>query len=111
MALFHLVICQQVIGQVSINTDGSAPHPSAMLEVKSTNKGFLLPRIDFNSRPNPASAGLLIFVTANGPLGNNAFYYYDGTGWVMLASANVFQIGQHIGGVQCSILMQQASMD
>jgi hypothetical protein len=97
MALFHLVICQQVIGQVAISTDGSAPNPSAMLEVKSNDKGFLLPRIDFNNRPDPASAGLLIFVTANGPLGNNALYYYDGTGWVMLASATV-HLGQNIGG-------------
>ena len=30
---------------VAVNTDGSAPHPSAMLDVKSTIKEFLLPRI------------------------------------------------------------------
>lgn len=84
--------------QVAISSDGSTPNPSAMLEVKSTNKGLLLPRLDFNNRPNPAVAGLLIYVTANGPLGNNALYFYDGSGWMLLASANAVQIGQHIGG-------------
>lgn len=98
LGLFQFVICGQVISQVAINTDGSAPHPSAMLEIKSANKGLLLPRIDFNNRPDPAVAGLLIFVTANGPLGNNALYYYDGSAWLILASANVAVIGQHIGG-------------
>jgi hypothetical protein len=98
LAFLQLVNCRQVISQVAISTDGSAPHSSAMLEIKSENKGLLLPRIDFNNRPNPAVAGLLIFVTANGPLGNNALYYYDGSGWVILASANILEIGQHIAG-------------
>jgi hypothetical protein len=31
--------------QVAINTDGSAAHPSAMLDVKSTVKGLLIPRM------------------------------------------------------------------
>jgi len=83
--------------QVSINTDGSSPDPSAMLEVKSDSKGLLLPRIDFNNRPASPAAGLLIFVIANGPLGNG-FYMYDGTGWFKLLSAPVFSIGQHYGG-------------
>ncbi len=33
------------LSQVAINTDGSAPEASAMLDVKSTNKGVLLPRM------------------------------------------------------------------
>ena len=98
LAFFQATICQHVIGQVAINTDGTAPNAAAMLDIKSTNKGLLLPRLDFNNRPNPAVAGLMIYVTANGPLGNNALYYYDGSGWIMLASASNVQIGQHIGG-------------
>jgi len=85
------------ICQVSINTDGSNPDASAMLEIKSNNKGFLLPRIDFNNRPASPAAGLMIYVIANGPLGNG-FYIYDGTGWFKLLSAPVFSIGQHYGG-------------
>ncbi|MCX6267111.1 MAG: hypothetical protein NTW16_07110, partial [Bacteroidetes bacterium] len=32
-------------GQVSINTDNSAPDVSAILDLKSTDKGFLPPRM------------------------------------------------------------------
>ena len=32
------------MGQVAINTDGSTPHNSAMLDIKSATKGLLVPR-------------------------------------------------------------------
>ena len=84
------------IGQVSINTDGSSPDPSAMLEIKSDSKGLLLPRLDFNNRPTTPAEGLLIYVTAHGPTGNG-LYIYDGTGWIKLLTPT-YHIGQHIGG-------------
>jgi len=47
---FLLVICvfstlyiNVVFGQVGINNDGSNPDTSAILDVKSTSKGFLIP--------------------------------------------------------------------
>ena len=49
--------------QVSINTDGSNPDSSAILDLKSTNSGLLLPRlntIQISGIVNPA-AGLLVF--------------------------------------------------
>jgi hypothetical protein len=51
--------------QVSIDTYGSQPDPSAMLDVKSTNKGILIPRMTNNERNSIASpaASLLIFNT------------------------------------------------
>ena len=54
-----------VIGfaQVGINTDGSDPDPSAVLDVKSTSKGLLLPRLTIEERDaitDPA-AGLVIY--------------------------------------------------
>ena len=67
---------------IGINT-GGPPDANSMLEVASTNKGILIPRIDYNNRPSSGvTTGMLIFVTANGPLGNNAFYYYNGSAWV-----------------------------
>ena len=56
--------------QVSINTDGSAPNASAMLDVKSNNKGFLLPRlsvVDIAAIINPAD-GLQVYNTTDGKL-------------------------------------------
>lgn len=86
-----IILCdiKPVFSQVSINSDGSAPDNSAMLEIKSTNKGLLLPRIDFNNKPANPPAGLLIFVTANGPFGNNALYLYNGSAWMKMSSANI----------------------
>ena len=72
---------------VGINT-GSSIDSKSMLEVRSTNKGILIPRIDYNNRPLASvQSGTLIFVTANGPYGNNAFYYYNGSTW--LKSSNI----------------------
>ncbi|MEO7483061.1 MAG: hypothetical protein ABIT81_04830 [Ferruginibacter sp.] len=73
---------------VAINNTGSIPDANAMLDVKSTNKGVLIPRIDYNNRPTTSVAsGMLIFVTANGPLGNNVFYYYNGLSWLKVANS------------------------
>ena len=52
---------QSAIAQVGINTDNSAPDNSAMLDVKSSNKGFLPPRItSVDSIANP-TAGLMVY--------------------------------------------------
>ena len=62
-----------VFSQVSINTDNSVPDPSAMLDVKSTNTGVLIPRMTADQRnaiANP-SEGLMLFCTnctSNGAL-------------------------------------------
>ncbi|MDN3658674.1 hypothetical protein QWZ08_23725, partial [Ferruginibacter paludis] len=48
---------------MAINADGSTPDASAMVDIKSTAKGFLLPRMTTtqqNAIPSPAT-GLLIF--------------------------------------------------
>lgn len=52
-------------GQVAINTDGTSPDPSAILDAKSTQKGFLPPRLTTaqrNAISNPAE-GLVIYNT------------------------------------------------
>ena len=93
---FPMLYIPEVMSQVSISTDGSAPDPSAMLEIKSTNKGLLLPRINFNNRPSNPVVGLLIFVTANGPAGNG-LYFYDGAGWTKISTVSYY-MGQHVNG-------------
>ncbi|MCX6250309.1 MAG: hypothetical protein NTX61_06110, partial [Bacteroidetes bacterium] len=66
---------------------------------KATNKGLLLPRIDFADRPDPASAGLMVFVNANGPQGNNAVYVYNGTQWVKLTTSTISMGDYAFGGI------------
>ena len=59
------MLTSSALAQVAVNTDGSLPDNSAMLDVKSTAKGFLPPRMTFaerNSIPNPAE-GLTVYCT------------------------------------------------
>jgi trimeric autotransporter adhesin len=79
MFVLQLSVSAQNVGIT--DDDTYTADPSAMLDVKSTDKGMLIPRVDFNDKPASPATGLLIFVSANGPEGNNAFYYYNGTAW------------------------------
>ena len=83
LLVIMLAVSQWALSQnTGIGT--TTPHPSAMLDVASTAKGFLAPRMLQSQRdliPSP-SMGLLIYQTDNTP----GFYFYNGTGWVQLAS-------------------------
>jgi len=75
--------------QVAVNTDASAPDASAMLDVKSTLKGLLAPRVtttQMNAIVSPAD-GLWVYNTTS-----EGFWYYKlGTGWQQIPSiANSF---------------------
>jgi len=69
------------VAQVAINTDASAPNTSAMLDIKSTSMGLLIPRMEATERNNISSpaTGLIVYVTDN-----NSFSYYNGTQWVQI---------------------------
>src|SRR6516162_4373498 len=85
---------------VDINTDGTLPSASAMLDVKSTTKGFLIPRMTMvqrNAIASPAT-GLLIFQTDVVP----GFYYYTGSGWINLALASATWSTSGNSGVNAS---------
>ena len=60
--------------QVAVTNDGSMPDNSAMLDVKSTEKGILVPRMTAAQRDAIASPanGLLVF-----DLDNNNFCFFD----------------------------------
>ncbi|HEX6171925.1 MAG TPA: hypothetical protein VFZ33_19715 [Chitinophagaceae bacterium] len=63
---------------VSINNDGSTAASSAMLDVKSTTKGFMMPRVTSAQRTTIASPalGLLVFDTDT-----KTIWTYDGSAW------------------------------
>ena len=87
MILFAFVMQNSMAQSVGINSDGSTPNASAMLDVKSTNKGFLPPRIaltgttDVTTISSPV-AGLLIYNTSNTNDVTPGYYYYGGSSWV-----------------------------
>ncbi|MEM6344372.1 MAG: tail fiber domain-containing protein, partial [Bacteroidota bacterium] len=68
--------------QVGINETNTDPDPSAMLDVQSTSKGMLVPRMTETERDNignPAT-GLLIYVT-----NNNQFQFFNGSIWLPIS--------------------------
>jgi hypothetical protein len=66
---------------VAINTDGSLPNANAILDVKSGNKGILIPRMNTTARNAiPNTKGLLVYDTTT-----NGFWYNTGTGWQGIA--------------------------
>lgn len=71
-----MVAALNIKAQVAVSTDGSSADPSAMLEVKSTEKGFLLPRVvDTTNVSNPAE-GLMIY-----DLSSDCLRIYNGLFW------------------------------
>ena len=62
--------------QIGIKDDGTTPDASAMLEVKSDDKGLLIPRVaDTTAIVSPAE-GLMIY-----DLGDKCLRYRKGTEW------------------------------
>ncbi|MBN1115593.1 MAG: tail fiber domain-containing protein [Bacteroidales bacterium] len=64
-----------------------SPHSSAALEIRSTAKGLLIPRMSFSEKMNiinPAE-GLLIYQTDNAA----GFYYFNGQSWENIGSSAV----------------------
>jgi hypothetical protein len=70
-------------GSVGIGT--TSPAASSLLEVRSTTKGFLAPRMTLAQRNliGAPATGLLIYQTD----GTAGFYYYYGSGWRQLLYA------------------------
>jgi hypothetical protein len=72
-----------LFSQVAVNTDGSAPNPSAILDLKSANKGFLLPRMtlaEIYAIATPAE-GLMVYCTDNYPYSGTVAIYRSGQWW------------------------------
>ncbi len=67
------------LGQsVAINSDGSQPHTSSMLDIKNSSKGILIPRTSTTTRMaivNPAK-GLMLYDTTT-----SSFWFYNGSSW------------------------------
>ena len=85
---------------VGINTDGSAADASAMLDVSSTTKGFLPPRMTYAQRQTITSPaiGLMIYCTNCGT--NGEWQGYDGTTWTNISGAAAAPVGSVTIGTQ-----------
>jgi hypothetical protein len=99
--LFSLL--SAVHAQVAINSDNTAPNASAMLDIKSTNRGLLIPRMTTTQRNaivSPAD-GLIIYNTTTNELNqrqNSAWkILLSNDSWTGGGSGWMFNIGDNIG--------------
>ena len=94
MIFLSVTAVGEAYGQgVGISEVDITPHPSAILELQSTLRGFLVPRMDSSGRnaiSSPAH-GLLVFDTTT-----NSFWYYDG-GWKEIRSISLGSANQLLG--------------
>src|SRR5262252_807313 len=72
-------------GAAGIGT--TIPDASSLLEIRSTTKGILIPRMTLAQRNAIASpsTGLMIYQTNSTP----GFYYYSGTAWIAVSPKGV----------------------
>ena len=87
--------------QVGINPDGSPPDQAAMLDVSSTTKGFLPPRMTSTQRnaiSTPAN-GLMVYCTDCGINGSGVLSLYINNEWVNFSpclASNAPSAGTHV---------------
>ncbi|GLU56212.1 hypothetical protein [Dyadobacter frigoris] len=107
-----------VFAQVKIGTNPTTINAGSALEIESTNKGLLMPRISLANTTTwglagIAAAGMHVYNTNAGITSTNTAYptlvakigeyYWDGTGWVALApiakSTSISSFSQSTPGV------------
>ncbi|MDB5202972.1 MAG: hypothetical protein JWQ27_2381 [Ferruginibacter sp.] len=83
LAIGHLqIICAQ---SVAINNTNTGPASSAILDVSSTQKGLLIPRMSTTERTGIATPnnGLLVFDNDT-----NSFWFYGNSAWTQISTSN-----------------------
>lgn len=85
LLLLFLMIWGFAFSQVAINESGEDPDPSAILDLKSTDKGFLVPRMTTAEREaiSTTQSGLLVYDTDK-----ESFWHYNSqnTSWVEIGA-------------------------
>lgn len=91
-----IIVCVTLLitgsyAQVAINETGATPDPSAILDLSSTDKGLLIPRVTTSQRSaiGTTQTGLLVYDTTT-----ESFWYYDNTQatWVEMVVDGVMGI-------------------
>jgi hypothetical protein len=93
LPLLLLCYATTTTSQVKIGDNPTTINSNSVLELESTNKGFLPPRIALNDKSSIApltgtvTAGMLVFSTG-GTLADG-YYYWNGTAWRLVATADL----------------------
>lgn len=117
-SLFLILNIFKLTAQVGIGTN--TPNSSAILEISSSSKGFLPPRValssinDASTISSPATGLLVINTATAGTAPNNVFpgyYYFDGTKWqhIFNPSSNFLKKSILVNSVAPSTIISGAS--
>jgi hypothetical protein len=81
-SLFFIILCTlSSQAQVGINT--ATPNTSAALDVTSTDKGLLIPRVSSTANVTAPTAGMMVYQTG----GTAGFYFYS-TSWNLVGGGS-----------------------
>ena len=96
--IFSILIASYSLQAQNVGIGTNSPDASAKLDVVSTDKGLLIPRVNLNSTadgttiPSPAT-GLIVWNTGSGSLTSAGLYYNSGTSgspnWVRITADDV----------------------
>jgi len=95
LSLAFTLFSSIIYAQIGIGT--TSPDPSSILDIQSTTKGILAPRINLNNVSNSTidgtntnAAGLLVYNTNASVTGGSGvgYYYWDGSVWTAMKAAS-----------------------
>src|SRR5450631_3761215 len=70
---------------IGISADGSLPDPHAILDIKASDKGLLIPRTSTSSRlAIPNTKGMMLYDTTT-----SSFWFNDGSQWQQMSGGSV----------------------
>jgi len=91
LLIITAVTSLHLTAQVKIGDNPNTINANSMLELESTNKGFLPPRVQLNSLTSTAPMTATIaegtMVYSDGGTLPDGYYYWNATRWVMLSTA------------------------
>src|ERR1051326_7313107 len=93
VSAIFLMLSMYVQAQVKIGDNPNTINSNSLLELESTNKGFLPPRVALSSTASVApltgtvTAGMLVYSTC-GSLADG-YYYWNGTAWKLVATSEL----------------------
>lgn len=87
--LFSISLQSQNVG---INATGAAPDGGAMLDISSTNKGLLIPRVNITNlatvAPITGSSTVSMLVYNTNATTGAGYYYWDGANWLRFTTGS-----------------------
>lgn len=110
LCVVMLISCELAYSQAKIGGNPQSISSSALLELESSNRGFLPPRIALNSLtdvgtiPSPAK-GLLVYNNGLGLLKEEGYYYWNGSQWSAISGFSSSSAGElRVGETRASVV-------